>query len=194
MPLQDFSTIASAIESILVGLAVICGGIWAIFRFGSLREAKKARAELDILKKSLEEEACIEAKIAASRIGSPSEFPAQLLVDISLTNSGNYPEIIEWGKAKIIIRKFTGIENKKIQYSDPLELEIDSMWEYTIIDPKGTEVLPHLALIEESGTYHISFEVTTSPKVKDTPTVKPFEQETKNQRLYWGASTIILVE
>lgn len=47
MSLEEFKNLAAGIQSLLIGLAVLVGGVWTMVRFFSMKEVKKARAELE---------------------------------------------------------------------------------------------------------------------------------------------------
>ena len=43
---EKFNNIASGIQSLLLALAVIIGGVWTLYTFSSLKQVEKAKAEL----------------------------------------------------------------------------------------------------------------------------------------------------
>ena len=70
MTLEDFNNLAAGIQSLLVGLAVLVGGGWALFRFFSLKEIKKATADLEKAKRDLQQRGHLQVEMHATQIFS----------------------------------------------------------------------------------------------------------------------------
>jgi len=50
MTIEEFKDIAQGIQAIIISVAALSGGIWALFRFGAMKEYQRAQLELENLK------------------------------------------------------------------------------------------------------------------------------------------------
>lgn len=197
MSLADFSTLADAIQSILIGLAVIIGGVWALFRFWSLREAEKANAELKALKKSLEERPTFKVVIEASRLGATGKFPTQLLTKIVVYNLGNRSDVIDWSQSRLLVSKVARFEGGKVEYEIPSYLKPSSpdiTLISTSIDPREEESFHILVPVPEPGTYYLEFTANVSARTALQAESIHIDAGLTIGQLLWSADTYVLVE
>ena len=102
MELGQFKDLAAGIQSILVAIAVLVGGAWALFRFFSLKEVKKATAELQKIRQELQSRGHLQITIDAKDLHSKEPKSSYINLTLTITNVGNHAEVIRWSESRIV--------------------------------------------------------------------------------------------
>jgi hypothetical protein len=87
--MSEFSELMQGIESAAIAIAVIGGGIWALFTFNALRLRQKARAEIEQIELQLQQQAVIDIHIEATQLVLPEDNAHYVEIVVTLKNSGN---------------------------------------------------------------------------------------------------------
>ncbi len=107
----EFQTLASGIQSIAVTIAAIVGGIWAIYRFWSLRELTKAEAEIESLRRSLRERGTIKVALTTKNFCEPTSKAKYVLVRAEYSNVGSRPEVLDWKVGRLWSARLSEIKD-----------------------------------------------------------------------------------
>jgi hypothetical protein len=122
MNAETFSEIASGIQSLVVAAAALAGGVWALYRFGSLKEVEKARAELERVGKSLLERGIFDIQVKAKQLSAVANSHCYVVVNAVVHNSGNRTEVIDWSKSGIYVTHVSSDAHGHLQLSQTLGL------------------------------------------------------------------------
>ena len=103
MSLNDFAMLAEAVQSLIVSVAVVIGGGWALYQFVSLNSIAKSKAELESIKRSLSKRAVIETVIEHQIFAHPTIDTGKcLLCTVYLKNIGSRLELIDESKTALV--------------------------------------------------------------------------------------------
>lgn len=125
MTISEFKDLASAIQSLLVGIALLIGGIWALYRFRSLREAARAEAELKSKERGLRDTVLLNVTLdteVTSGESNPSRF---VVLTAKVTNPGNEPEIIDWSASDLNVYPVVTGANGQARFGPKLAAALD---------------------------------------------------------------------
>jgi len=102
---EKFTKIASGIQALVVATAVIIGGVWTLYTFGSLQQVEKAKTELEKMHRSLLERGILAITVQPSQIKRSETSKRYILVNVVIQNSGNRTEVIDWSKSGLRVTK-----------------------------------------------------------------------------------------
>ena len=175
MTLEELKEIANVFQALAVGVAVLAGGGWALFRYFSLRSIQSAKAnlektlvELEGARRGLLERGIIDINLKTEQIYSGDNY--LICVEATLTNKGSSTEIIVWSKGSMSAEKV-------ICKSDGgIELSGNIISGYRLGKTKETVLLPSetanpsfIICVPDSGIYHLEFKACCS--VMQTQTI-----------------------
>ena len=90
---EDFKNIAQGLQALLIGFAVIVGGVWAVFRFRATKEKEKSELEFERMRLDAKRQGGIDAELSITHKKiSDSEF--YLYCDVVFNNYGMYAETL----------------------------------------------------------------------------------------------------
>ncbi|MFC1523592.1 hypothetical protein ACFL6N_02250 [Thermodesulfobacteriota bacterium] len=165
MTLCDFENLAGGIQSIVIALGLLTGGLWALFRFQAFRETEKARAELNKLKREIVERGVIKITLNPSVIKSDTKKYIKL--DMEVKNTGNRNELLDWNNGSIKLVRCKWKEDGACQFCDWQDL----FFEFTKGVPANTLIRPNqvssFGYISKSitcGIYNVEAIIPGSPE------------------------------
>lgn len=199
MNLTQFKELAEAAQSIAVAIAVLAGGIWALFRFWSLGEVRKSKVEIEHLRKSLLERGTLNISIAAEIMrNSDDTDPLYLRVDVTMTNVGNRSEALDWTNGAAHTSRVTGHVNGTVTLADWIETSL-VVGKYgrrisSTLSPGESKTFPFLVPVATPGLYYIAVVVPGSPEeTADSEREHTRVAAGKIGLLRWTAETFIQV-
>ncbi len=166
MTLEDFNNLASGIQSILVGIAVLVGGGWTLFRFFSLKEIKKAKAELEKTKRDLQKRGHLEIEMTATEMFSSDFTEKYIYLSLNVKNVGNYAEVIRWKESTVSATPIRIGANGNVELGNKIQENIHSRYfnlAGTVIDPGISMKFTYLIPVENSGVYYLESTLAGSP-------------------------------
>lgn len=170
MSLEDFKNIADGVQSLIVSIGVLIGGAWALFRFRTLKDIEKARADLEKLKRDLLERGHLKVQMEASQFDAPDGSVQYINIILTITNVGNRTEIIRWLDSKVgaalVVR-----DDGSVRLGPEIRAQIISLYmnlSASTIDPGNTEQYGFLVPIENVGTYFLEPLIVGSPEEMTT--------------------------
>jgi hypothetical protein len=158
---ERFKNIASAVQSLVVAIAVVVGGIWSAYTFGVLHSVEQARAQLATASMP-----ALNISIEAAKVKATQKDKRGLLVRVMVENAGNRYIELDLTKDPLAIHKVTtglnGHLYSEVSYRPTLysQLRKDSFdvvqsWGVT---PHSSKVFHYYLNVDDAGLYLISFE------------------------------------
>ena len=123
---EKFKNIADGIKSIVLSLAVVVGGFWAVYEFSSLHRVEKAKEELENLKKRNYQQASLKIDLEANSMDEPDGI--SLIGSVSITNIGTRNAHLEFPEST------PPITVSKVRYGDNGKLEYGKKYVYSFTD------------------------------------------------------------
>jgi hypothetical protein len=161
MDYERFNKIAGGIQSIVLSIAALVGGGWALYQFNTLQQAEKAQLDIEELRSK---EPVVNIDLSASAVNVPATrgfgtaWPKGTYLQMVATIRND-------GKADTYL-DFTNKPLKLEHVLDPIgtimadEVEVDNlMGGPTLCRAGSIEKLTFLAKIQAPGLYRISLEV-----------------------------------
>ncbi len=146
---EKFKDISAGIQSLIVSLAIIIGGVWTVYRFAAIDRSNS----LDL---------SIEAEY---RYVETDNKPSLIVKIIANNNGGTYLHL-NVSNAPLVIQKLA-LNNKgeyvatrtyKPTYRSAYDVNDKSLsWTSQSVQPKSKKVLPFFQHLDESGIYFIKF-------------------------------------
>ena len=167
MSFEDYNNFASAIQSLIIAISIIIGGIWAIFRCFSLRALKKAKSEVEKLKKELQERAILNVQINFEILGSLNNRNKSICLTLNLTNEGNRKEVIDLSKSRVLASHITQTDERVphiLNTNDGFLLSSLLEMEGITVAPGSTSNISYIVPIEKPGTYLVEALLVGSPE------------------------------
>jgi hypothetical protein len=98
---EKLASIAGGINSAVVAVAVIVGGLWTWFVFGAELRVENARAELEKLNRELAVRPALDISLATESLSIGSGTQKVVLVTVTISNKGTKDAIVLLGQAPI---------------------------------------------------------------------------------------------
>lgn len=169
-----FNKIAGGIQSLVVAVGIIVGGVWALIRFDVLFEARAAISQLEKIeaeaasaKRSAAASVVINVDISAKEIEKSNPDEHWVVVELSLINTGNTAYKLEMkGKTRFYIAKVIGVSTTGIpEYSDEIQLQFDypditNTW-FMLRPGAVIEKIKAIQKVDSTGLYLARFSATT---------------------------------
>ena len=195
MDFTAFKDLAEGIQAIAIAVAVIIGGIWAVYRFWSLRELGRARIDLERLKKAMTERATINVSLSARPQISPDGKEYYIELAALVSNVGNRTEVFDWSEGGVYTAPVVGQHEGNVILGDWIETQPLS-WSPVIssaLSPSETTVFAFLIPIPKPGIYHIAFYVSGTPEEREELKREHTRVGKEIGLIRWGADTYINV-
>lgn len=175
MNASDFNNIASGIQALVLAAAAIIGGLWAGFRFLSLKEvdqarvaAEKGKAEVEAAKRALRETAILDWTITCEPLTDPDSGKRYLVVKLGVKNTGNTPELLDWSSAAVNVVRIVGCKDGLPATADEWTLCRPSSGPgellQSVVGPSASAEYLFLAPLEAPGLYRAWMLMMASPR------------------------------
>ena len=194
---EKFNKITSGIQALVLSVAVIVGGIWTLYTFGSLKQIDKAKTELEQMRRSLRERGILNITLQPSQFRDSKSSRLYVLVKVSIQNTGNRTEVIDWKKS--------GLYATRVDMDGKRQLEFGAVYEADYLTPLGaipsssilpgqTRTLPFLIPAKEAGIYHLLFSASVSAAEEPVHMKEHLSARIAGQEFVWQASTYFNVK
>jgi hypothetical protein len=122
---EKFKNIASGIQSVVVGVGLVVGGIWTAMTFTLLSgmtravaESQKAIAEAETVTLTRANRAVVDCSLSVKQLTRPPD-ERWLLVELSARNSGNEPVVLDTREARFYVVRVRDVDsNGAVAYED----------------------------------------------------------------------------
>lgn len=159
-----FKDIAAGVQSIVVAVALVVGGLWSVFVLG---DAARARAELEKIKHT---EIALDMSISAHVIPRTSDDGRDIVVEVNIKNAGSKYIALDLRKPSLRLRKIgfdpnSGLRGEQTfvesHYYGPNVLPYQRI--NLVVGSSGT--LPYLVRVPGPGVYILTFETPMAEDV-----------------------------
>ena len=163
--IAEIKDVAQAFQGFATGLAILAGGVWALYRFSALKEVDRAKAELNKKEQDLKEQPVVDLSISAHQKFISGSTDLFLDINIIAKNNGSQNARLAYEENfSLYVYKVTGADGEQ-QYecvqrhkvrkaSNPNEFA-----KATGIRSGQTQEIPFYCQIKEPGLYFIAFRV-----------------------------------
>jgi hypothetical protein len=190
-PEERFQKVSAGIQSLVVAIAVIIGGIWTYHTFGAELHVENAQAQLDQFQRALAREPHLVLEID---VDPPSHIGTRrfILGRLKLTNSGTGAITVRVGSGAIRLSEvalgvlpvqFTELVGTSLYYEPKNELVAFS------VDPNSEKSAAFAFEVKNPGVYFLSFSSSDLTSADATRTQPP----TGYQRAVVSASRYVVV-
>jgi hypothetical protein len=195
MDLTNFKDLAAGIQSIAISVAVVIGGIWAIYRFLSLRELGRARVELKRLQRALAERATLNISLSAHPHTDPNGNGYYIEVAASVSNVGNRTEILNWLEGGIYTAPVIGQKMGNVIFGAWIETKRGGRTRRisSTLAPSEVTVFSFLVPIVKPGLYYVVFSVSGSPEERKELQREHERVAKEIGMINWGADIYVRV-
>jgi hypothetical protein len=191
--LETLKNITGAIQSIVLSIAIIIGGIWTAYTFSALRTREKAEADLkyEESERLRQTSVGLEIIIDARQEQLPSSEGHFISALVKLTNKGNRSMPLNLRNQTLQVWKVDFDTDGSSAFSGtPLEqrnLVADSI----VLRPGTTVNYPFLVNVPERGFYVVSYLVKLD---KDQLRIHIESGGPTGEDFYWPGNTYVLVK
>lgn len=157
--------LASGVQAVVIALGVLIGGFWAMYKFGSLRSIERARVDLEAVRKQLRERGVLEITLSPSVIGRSANGMYYLSLQVSVRNTGNRSEVIDWSTSGATATRVVVGADGRVGFDKPRHASHQSPGEQVSaasVLPNQTREFPFLFPLDEAGVYHLKFKAVVS--------------------------------
>ncbi len=209
MDVEFFATLMSGIESILVSLAILLGGIWGLISFRSLRETAFRRAQighLDAELRKTEEEirqielsnrkqAVLAISIHTTQVSLPDDTQRYISVVVSIENLGSRNARLPTSRSPFTVRAVQVDDGDALSFTQeqPYQVRRASDPRYPppniIVRAGGIERIPFFCKVGLPGLYLLTFHVSMTKEEQEVA-----EQEGFSFAGSWVAKEYIIVK
>jgi len=164
---ERFSNLASGINSLVLAIAVLVGGIWTIYIFDAELKVENAEARLQAIQREIDVAANLTISMSGSAIAdSKNNGKSFIALEVRVENSGNRSTTLHFDNWPVRAAKISSREGLHFEIGTPVLvplLMINSEGEQW--RPGGKEVssgsvefLNFIIPIQEPGIYLLTFE------------------------------------
>ena len=165
MNVEFFVTLMNGIESLVVSLAVLGGGIWAVFKFTALGGKARAQAELQRIQQLARVQAVIEISIDATQITLPDDDSLYVSVVVEIRNNGTNNTRLEFAKDRkpFSVASVAIEQDGEMEFSVtnscaiPVATALDEESPSILVRATGVERIPFVFRIGKVGLYLLIF-------------------------------------
>jgi hypothetical protein len=193
---ESFATFMGGVESIITSLALIFGGLWALYTFRVLNqivrgrletqklqferdkleiETRKTQVELQQLELQTKTQAVIQITIEASQQSLPNDSSRYVSAVVEIENKGNRNTRLSYeGRDPFLVTPIKISERGEMLHKDsfryPVRLASNPQGKApgTIVRAGGREQLPFFFRVEFPGLYMLAFAARLSPEEQKT--------------------------
>lgn len=164
---EAFKNILAGIQSLVLSLAALGAGTWALFRFSALGEARKAQAELKELQKKLQEHETLHLSMHVSQEYLEQDRYHYVTINVIACNKGNRLMYIQFPNSRpLSVSRVSFNGNNEVQLNSTTFANIVSP---TIGNPIACSLNPSeesqfafILRIKEKGIYFLEFSVAVT--------------------------------
>jgi len=166
MTYAEFAALASAVQSLFVAVAILIGGIWAVFRFRALNERARSQAELAQLRNALEREPAIALKVETQVLPAVLTLPSSIQVIVQLQNLGKAPDVVDWSASGVASARVVSFSDEGPDYDKWTftKLATDLPWKGADIRPAEHAAFSLLVCAPQAGVYCLEVIIALSPR------------------------------
>ncbi len=162
---EKFKNILTGVQSLIIAIGIIVGGLWTARTFEVRKEAEIARVNYERAEKELREKRVVNITINPSQAKIPNQKSRCICSLVEITNVGNHPETLDWNGPCFRARKIHFDDRGDTKVGPPTgDMLTVSSGESVACRVAPGEVIrvPCLAKVDEPGLYYLRFTVNAS--------------------------------
>jgi hypothetical protein len=189
---ENLKNLASVIQSLVVSIGLILGGIWTLLTFRIFALKDKAEAELQKIKQELSQSPVIQISMQAKQKDISQDSNRYIEVDVVVENKGNKAANIKLSdNTPLTIARVEVSSENKVSEQTKNDIPIYYVEEniQTLVKiklrPGFSESYSFIARVDQPGIYLLTFKLPVPSEDKDlnfTP-IAP----------WWGTSRFVIV-
>lgn len=172
MESETFKNLAEGIQSIIIVVGLIAGGIWTFRNFNLLHARKIAQSQLKELEKRLEEWGEIETEVIARQIESVNANEFLIVASVEFKNTGTREVRLDFSKRPCSISEVIFDNSGQPRLENPIHCNFiapapfaddqsDRMLHSAVIEPKGILKTSSAFRITNPGLYLVGCSIKT---------------------------------
>lgn len=167
---EKFRNVLTGIQSLILSLAIVVGGLWTLFAFDALREADNSLADLELKVRELEERRVLIVTIEPAQLSIPGDPARYISASVRFENVGNHTKIIYWPTRPFNVSRLW------IDEAGSLQSETLVGWRVHAgsLAESGLRLMPgvvvnreFLARVDKPGLYYLELEVEASSEEQE---------------------------
>ncbi len=187
---ERFKNILTGLQSIVLTMAILIGGIWTLVTFDALEEAEIAKAQSEKLARELAERRVLNIQMEASQIMLPDDPARYILATVRFENIGKDSEIFYWSENPVNVNKVSLNEESALSMARTPAVRIDLPGTTGLRISAGEVVKKNfLARVREPGLYFVEFEMAASASEQESAAL-----EGVAGAITWDATTHVIIE
>ena len=196
---ERFNNIASGIQNIIFGVAIIVGGVWTAFTFSTLQTKYKAQAEITDLElknartkdELAEKGAVIDIKLEARQETLPGDKNYCIAVLAKITNTGIKNTLVDLSQESPLTSYLISFNEDGTSFQNKVVSQDDYNSSSTVVRSGYTIQLPLFMKVESKGLYVLEFKIRLD---KNEILIDNAKRGVNSEDIYWTGSTYVLVK
>jgi len=198
---EKFKNVAAGLQSLVIAIGLIAGGIWTAWIFHQRREAQSAQLQIQELEARTRGRSSLHIELEVRQLGPPTGSTRTLEILARVSNTGSRDTgLIFRERAPLTVSRVEVRDNNVVTFSEPIEAYAyhfsadgrPSRRAAQVLFAGDTDTIAFLAKLPGRGIYLVSFLAEpTEQDLKDTWSalgVRP------RSRTSWGTTRYIFVE
>lgn len=189
---EKFRNILTGVQSLIIAIGIIVGGLWTAKTFDLKKEAEIAKVNYEKAERELREKRVVNISINPSQMTIPNQKFRCICSLVEITNVGNHPETLDWNGPCFRARKidFDDRGSTKVGPATGDMLTVSSGESVACRVAPGEMIrVPCLAKVDESGLYYLRFTVNASAAEQQQAS-----EEGQGGLVEWSGSAFFLVQ
>lgn len=196
---ERFSHISSGIQNIILGIAIVIGGIWTAFTFSTLKTKYRSEAEITELelknaraKEELAEKgAVIDIKLDAKQEILTDDKRYCIAVVAKITNTGIKNTLIDLSEESPLTAYLILFHEDGTSERMEVVKQEDYSLSSTVVRSGNTIQLPLFVKVNTKGLYILEFRIRLD---KNELSIDNTKRGTDSKNIYWQGSTYVLIK
>ncbi len=163
--------VLSGIESLVVVLAIIFGGIWTLIIFGPFQQVRRAKAELTAIEQKIKEQAVIHITIDAVQASLPNDPSFFISITVNLYNEGTrIAALVHLKSRPLSVASFSFKDDGELELRNTIRVPVPTgspPWLGTALLPGDSGQIPFFVRLKEPGLYMLQFSTQANPVERD---------------------------
>ena len=162
---EKFRNLSGGVQSLVLTIAIIVGGLWTLFTYDALRQAERARAEYEKLQKDLKERRAIVINMEPTQVSIPGDPARYIAARLRFENMGNQTEVIYWPPNPFNVSRIWIDDHGSFQLKQLRGVRVEA----PVGSEAGLRLMPRVAVnrmflarVDRPGLYYLELDVEAS--------------------------------
>lgn len=162
---EKFKNVLAGVQSLIIAIGIIVGGLWTAKTFEIKKEAEIAKANFEKAERELREKRVVNISINPSQIKIPDQKIQCIYSLVEITNVGNHPETLDWHGPCFRARRIHFDDKGATKVGPPTGDILTAASGESVgcrVSPGEVIRVPCLARVDQPGLYYLKFTVNAS--------------------------------